>query len=910
MARTALDLESGILDGILRRGGEIVVLQGCVASGKTTALHEFAERAADLGTMVLHATGARTEVEFQYGVIRQLFSGVHMLSDSGNDVAKLLDDGVLSVTLYEPDLRQSATARVMEILWNELLALYEKKRLAIVVDDVHLADTISMECLLYFARRLRTTGIPMIVAQDRRPWGMNPTLQAELLRLPNCRSVNLRPLSQHEVAALVSRHSGIRQSEQLVVAIHRASGGNPLLAQALIADYLDYPWKADGELVTGDAFERAVQSCLSRCDTKTLRLAQAFAVLGVPTSASTLGRMLGLPLASVAGMIPELAGIGLISAGRFRHPAVRAAVLSMMPPGDLAALHTRAAHVLHEEQAASRKVAEHLVAVGDDAAGEKGSWTAAVLREAANEAMIDCDPGFAARCLRLALPLAQTPAELAGVTEGIAAARWLADPAAAMGYLPELGQAVQRGHLTGPPAARVVHHQVWAGWTHDAVATLNAACHGQPDAELRSELLAARLWVSRLMPGSLSPIDSVSVLAAKHATSPHVQVARLFDAIVTGEEANVAIAAPAPAATNMDDTALAMAAAAMAVGIGSSGSEAMTVWSDIFRDPAGTQQPSRHSPTSRALLAVIRGAIYFRLGDLRTARALAREAIAHTTPRSWGVLIGLPVVVLTLTAVTSGELDEAAGYLGMPVPEAMFATILGPLYLYARGHYHLAAGKPMFALRDFETCGQTARQWGVDHPGFLAWRLGAAEACLGTGAELTARELLAEHISLPGADRGRTYAAWLRVRAAASPLPDRPALLRDAVEAARAGADRIEETRAFADLGQAYEEMGERGDANRMRRKAVHLARQCGAESLGRVRGDRKDTTADRSGLSEAERRVAALAARGYSNREIAGILYVTVSTVEQHLTRAYRKLKVSRRADLASRLHTNTASG
>jgi DNA-binding CsgD family transcriptional regulator len=55
--------------------------------------------------------------------------------------------------------------------------------------------------------------------------------------------------------------------------------------------------------------------------------------------------------------------------------------------------------------------------------------------------------------------------------------------------------------------------------------------------------------------------------------------------------------------------------------------------------------------------------------------------------------------------------------------------------------------------------------------------------------------------------------------------------------------------------------------------------------------------------LSDAERRVAALAADGYSNREISAKLYITVSTVEQHLTRVYRKLNVSRRADLPSRL-------
>jgi DNA-binding CsgD family transcriptional regulator len=55
--------------------------------------------------------------------------------------------------------------------------------------------------------------------------------------------------------------------------------------------------------------------------------------------------------------------------------------------------------------------------------------------------------------------------------------------------------------------------------------------------------------------------------------------------------------------------------------------------------------------------------------------------------------------------------------------------------------------------------------------------------------------------------------------------------------------------------------------------------------------------------LSEAERRVAELAALGRSNRQISADLFITVSTVEQHLTRVYKKLGVIGRGDLAGRL-------
>ena len=65
-------------------------------------------------------------------------------------------------------------------------------------------------------------------------------------------------------------------------------------------------------------------------------------------------------------------------------------------------------------------------------------------------------------------------------------------------------------------------------------------------------------------------------------------------------------------------------------------------------------------------------------------------------------------------------------------------------------------------------------------------------------------------------------------------------------------------------------------------------------ERLGRRRSD---------DLTPSEGRVAALVAQGLSNKEVAQALFVTVHTVEVHLSRVYAKLGVRSRTQLAGRL-------
>ena len=79
----------------------------------------------------------------------------------------------------------------------------------------------------------------------------------------------------------------------------------------------------------------------------------------------------------------------------------------------------------------------------------------------------------------------------------------------------------------------------------------------------------------------------------------------------------------------------------------------------------------------------------------------------------------------------------------------------------------------------------------------------------------------------------------------------------------------------------------------RLAHRARHELRAAGARP-------RRTALSGIAALTPAEHRVAALAADGHSNREIAQRLYVTQRTVETHLTHAFQKLDITSRAELA----------
>jgi DNA-binding CsgD family transcriptional regulator len=120
--------------------------------------------------------------------------------------------------------------------------------------------------------------------------------------------------------------------------------------------------------------------------------------------------------------------------------------------------------------------------------------------------------------------------------------------------------------------------------------------------------------------------------------------------------------------------------------------------------------------------------------------------------------------------------------------------------------------------------------------------------------------------------------------------------------------------RGHVTLGAALRRENWRTEARQRLREGVDLALGSGAFGLaGRANEEiaasgarpRKLLQTGLDALTTSERRVGQLAANGMTNKEVAQTLFVTIKTVEVHLSHAYRKLEISSRAQLQDALLT-----
>lgn len=892
--------------------GRVAIVSGPVGTGKSTVLQTFARRVVDLRALAIVATGSPAERNLPMGVLNQLFSDTPLPASQRAQVTALLHKGNLTTTPAEEEV-SPIEAQIMQALCTVLIELAERRPLAIIVDDLQYADRRSVLFLSYLARRVSFARTLAVFCHSEYGRTAASPSHAELLRLPHGTRIRLSPMTAAGIVAMAAARVGAEAAKRLAPAWFSLSGGSPLLLGGLLEDHQTATagaGEAPDEVVVGDGYAQAVVSCLHRGDERMRQIGRGLAVLGDP---DPVDRLMGVDPDAAAQAIRELTRAGVLSHGRFRHPVACSAVLADLGRAALADLYRRAASLAVERGAPPRTVAELILQAGG--CGEP--WAVPVLEDAARQALRDGSVEPAVAFLKLACQECTDEHRRGKIMTDLMRTEWQINPSLPTRYLSQLMDSLRKGSLQGDDAVALASVLLWHGSFAKARKVFeyldsSGTCQ---DRDTWAALAVVQPWLRCTFPQFLEQFSALPVAADKATVTTVGQsrrlraVTALTDVLEQRSTSDTFVAVERILRdSHLDDKGVDTVECSLLALIYGGQSERAGSWCDLFLREAQL----RSAPSWLARLAALRAEIALRFGDLQSAARHSRRALDAVAPSSWGVSVGAPLATLIHAETAMANYAKVRELLDLPVPEAMFDTRYGLSYLHARGRYSLATGHAPLALRDFRRCGELMAAWKLDMAGLAAWRIDAAEAYLAVGLVERARQLLEQQLDGCGG-QPRIKGMALRILAATQPRRHRPMSLRHAADLLQSSGDRYQLACALMALARAYAAVNEHRRASMIGRRARSLAKECHV-TLGAADTPKPHqrtwelfepgTPAPPAALlSEAERRVAALAAVGYTNREISERLYVTISTVEQHLTRIYRKLEITSRAELPSDL-------
>jgi DNA-binding CsgD family transcriptional regulator len=313
-------------------------------------------------------------------------------------------------------------------------------------------------------------------------------------------------------------------------------------------------------------------------------------------------------------------------------------------------------------------------------------------------------------------------------------------------------------------------------------------------------------------------------------------------------------------------------------------------------------------------LSMTRGIFHYVRGALVEAEADARAAF-ETLPHREVWFRPAAHGWLAQILVERAAVDEAGGLLGAVEASVSSDAFSRTPLLRGRAMVEAARGDHRAALEHALQLGAALEAFGHTNPSasYPAWRSLAALEHHALGETQAALALAEDEVGLARVWGVRsTLGRALRILGLIEGGDDGIARIREAVAVLEPSPARVEYAYALGDLGAALRRANQRAEAREQLRLALELAQRSGATLLAEQAHEELIATGARprraelsgaAALTPSERRIAAMAAEGLSNREIAQALFVTLRTVEMHLSNAFRKLGVSSRTQLEAAL-------
>lgn len=911
--------------------GDILVLEGEAGIGKSSLLGVAVELAEESGFSVLRARGDELERDFPWGVTIQLFA-----APVDDEPDRLLRGPARLVRpLFEMAGNQSVGAGGFPIfhgLYWLTVNLAEAGPLLLAIDDVHLADAESLELFNYLKGRL--SGLPVAIVVAKRSGEPSGPPEAELLSriTAGARHLEPGPLSGEGVRRLVLTELP-EADEETVRSIEESVSGNPFLCLELAASTrLGRPVGSGSLRVEGtsevSAVRNSIMDRLVGLGPGPRSLAQAVAVLGPTTVeiAAAVGELDREGSLEAANLLIRRRIMVSHRALDFVHPVVREAVLGSVTPPRLEELHRRAATALRERGQAPERIATHL----RECEPFDDGWAIDLVRDVAAADVARGAPGRAAESLSRALAAAREPGQRGSVLIELGKAE---AAAGRPGGLDRFRQALATLKLEAQPAiALELGEALYAGGNFtDAVAAFDRGLDLLEDSEEPDPVLEARLIAGLDTAGLLSGVRpgraavAVDRICGRQPAGTGL-ADRILMAVAAGEH-SMGLERPARQASAL---ALSALDGSLAEDLGRAVLEPLTA-TLIFCGEYGPaleildHHISISAETGQAVafasLLAIRSNCHLCLGNLGEASSDADDVIriAREIPGSSAMAVPIARGVMARVCVERDDPEGAREAIRLDAgKQPWFYSPLAGWFLEGLGSVELAWGDPARAEETFLKGGEALMATGGP-ASFSAWRSGAAMALLRQGRSSEASELAGKELGLvESLGSPRAVSVALRTLAATAGNGEKSiGLLQRAIAETERGDARLERARGRVELGAALRRDGLSRESREHLRAGMEEAREIGASALVRQASDELEASGAKrpamrlkgeDSLTPSQRRVAVLAASGLSNRQIAAELFVTLRTVETHLTMAYRKLSITSRADLAEAMGRSQA--
>ncbi len=366
---------------VVRDGGRrVALLSGEAGVGKTRLVAELVAGAAEEGAVVLVGRcepAALIPYQPVAEALRASPQAAQALDEEPEPVrsraAPLLEGpaGPHPPRPAGPEGPEEQRSAFLDAVAGLFARMADQAPVVFIVEEAETIDQASARLLRHLARRLPEHLLLLVCFRDP-PGSRHPPLRELLADLEGggiADRLSLAPLSEPDLAALVTSWTGSKVPAQLVHALWSSTGGNPFFASEIVRDltsqgrleHADEAWRVP----TG--VRDVLRQRLGTLSELTQQIVACAAVLGHQADAGLLTQVAAEPEDRVTDALQEAADAGwLVETGRewepryaFRHALMRQAVHADIPASRRQRLHLLAADAL---QAAGLRRAEHVAA--------------------------------------------------------------------------------------------------------------------------------------------------------------------------------------------------------------------------------------------------------------------------------------------------------------------------------------------------------------------------------------------------------------------------------------------------------------------------------------------------------------------------------------------------------------------